>query len=1375
MRKRRWAVIVFIIFLAVSFLSLRVFKIMRAEERLRQVMLHELRPILGSQFYIQRVHVGFANLYLMNVRLPFSERSTEIRVKTLRVGYSLLNLFTRGFDIRFLSNDALLIEPQILFSAVSADSLLNRPAQKIEAADSFSVEPSLHGQSFWFSKLPPTDGAFFKLFHYITIKNGRIAYAVDESTKIDLLNALEGGIFRFRSDSLSINLSGSFLGTKRQNIVLTGSGSADGLLFDELNVRLDSCSLDGDLPFLEKTGIRVEEGRLSGKGRLVYDPLQRRYVLSGEARLNDAVGSLLNGRLRFNRLDADAAFSDGLLSVRSAEIESGTTLLSAVGSINLGGNRELDVAIDADFSAADWAALLGKKIDGRGTANARLLGTFRQPRIDGNLRMAQLKLENLQLKDPAADFLFQDERLLLDPLRFEVMGQKAAFRGVVEKNAIAGLLQAEGRYTQLKGGAHAASAFTRIKAEVSGSPTEPILLGEFIASLLAPKDSTILKGRFVFKNKQLTLAGTSEADAPALEGQISFTAGGGPLFDLNLRHLEKPLRWYINNKTLETLLRGKAVNASLAGAPQRLTAAAELFGPADGNAPAKKSRVMAEIVRNGREATVTGELVLYPEEGPIDGHFRFAKNTDGSFLESFSLANQLEARLHKDERQGILQGLLSFNGLDLSMLFRNPSLPTGLLYGNVEVSGSSAAPVVAGCLTFDRLEAHGLGPYNAVVDFAADSKRILLQRLLLNKGLTTLLMANGEYRPSSDSLELVIKGAGFRAENAYRIVGSDTLLTGQALVDLQVNGRATAPHINGVIALKDGHLWKTPYDEMELRLGEPKTVRPAGLAVEAFRLVRRGFYELSATGNLPFADTDSLTLKLAGEGNFLAILSDADRFFKKPNSRCRLRAALRGTRRDPRLESVELLINDASMEFGSVVPPISEVKGVVSFSPDERFFRLATLEGKMGGKPFRIRSETASRVVCRRPLQNLTLADGRIDIGVLLFETSAEGVPLNISGLMPPQKFGLLTLNGREAGEKFMLAGTSEGPMLRGIIDLAEAEIMYPFYESGKKPSATVERFLEHLLWDLEVRPMKNTRFVRSFPGAIDEVYVNLKIDDRVGGLQFSGRLEDESFRINGNLRSTKGFIEYLDMNFRLEQAGVEFDRSSLIPVVYGQARATITDSLGLSSNILLTMQTVDNTMDNKSVGDFVRQEEGRARLDRIRFKLSSDNPALGFNEAKVLGDLGYSTNDLRRGAVEALGKGADNYLLRPLLRPVERRLSDALGLDYVRFSSPLTRNIIQFNLNNNLDLNRRLQLLESTKVIMGKYLSSRLFLQYTGQLESGVGYRYREKEIGLRHTLGLDYRINPQVLVELQYDYDSSMLYNRDDKRIVVRHWFPF
>jgi hypothetical protein len=157
------------------------------------------------------------------------------------------------------------------------------------------------------------------------------------------------------------------------------------------------------------------------------------------------------------------------------------------------------------------------------------------------------------------------------------------------------------------------------------------------------------------------------------------------------------------------------------------------------------------------------------------------------------------------------------------------------------------------------------------------------------------------------------------------------------------------------------------------------------------------------------------------------------------------------------------------------------------------------------------------------------------------------------------------------------------------------------------------------------------------------------------------------------------------------------------------------------------------------------------------------------------MASLGYSTATLQDKAFDAIGISTENILLRPLYRPVERQLETLLGLDYVRFSSRFTRNLISFNLNDNPELNSRLSLLRSTKVIVGKYLANRIFLQYTGQVEAGIDYRYAEKNIGLRHTFGLEYRISPKLLLELEYDYNSMMYENHDDKRIVLRHWFPF
>ena len=145
--------------------------------------------------------------------------------------------------------------------------------------------------------------------------------------------------------------------------------------------------------------------------------------------------------------------------------------------------------------------------------------------------------------------------------------------------------------------------------------------------------------------------------------------------------------------------------------------------------------------------------------------------------------------------------------------------------------------------------------------------------------------------------------------------------------------------------------------------------------------------------------------------------------------------------------------------------------------------------------------------------------------------------------------------------------------------------------------------------------------------------------------------------------------------------------------------------------------------------------------------------------------------------ATDLIGLSADNLVFRPLFRPVERQLERTFRLDMVRFSSRFTRNLIEMNLNDErtFQLDSKLFLLRSTKLMVGKYLAQNWFLLYTGQLDAGMNYRYQHEGFGFRHTLGLEYRINPSLLLQMQYDYDSLLLWQKEDKRVMLRHSFPF
>ncbi len=393
-----------------------------------------------------------------------------------------------------------------------------------------------------------------------------------------------------------------------------------------------------------------------------------------------------------------------------------------------------------------------------------------------------------------------------------------------------------------------------------------------------------------------------------------------------------------------------------------------------------------------------------------------------------------------------------------------------------------------------------------------------------------------------------------------------------------------------------------------------------------------------------------------------------------------------------------------------------------------------------------------------------------MNFGFLNMKTDKDGVPLHIPGMMEKGEIGWFVLKGKDDEEYFLVTGPAENPYVRGEILVRNAAFTYPFVETESETPqqpGLVEKILESLLWDVHIVPMKDVRFVKKIPGLIDNIWINAMIDPEVSELNLTGIIADESFRIVGKIKSTRGTIEYLDLNFTVEEFGAEFDRSSIYPIVYGRARTTITDSLGFPSNIYLTLYAYDRE---------TKQELERGRWsDDIRFKLSSDNPLIGTNEGQVLAALGYSVGTIRSKATDVIGISTEHLLFRPLFRPFERKLERMLGLDLVRIRSRFARNVMDLNAYLDTQIDPRYLIFSSTQVIIGKYLTDNLYVVYSGTLEAGLDPKYQEKGVGFKHAIDLEYRVSPNLLLELQYSYDSLLLLQKEDKRIQVRHSFVF
>jgi hypothetical protein len=1382
LRKRKWAIFAFIMLIASIFISLESWRLLKANEKLKRYILNEFRPILGEQLHISKVHVSFGNIHIKGLNYPLPGNQSSVSIKDLRLGYNFFNLMVRGFDLQYISQDVLFDEPTFYIRA-ALDTMLVSPQGA--SSSRLAVMPQLHLES-------QLKG--LEIFNHITLQKGSIVYSENDSSSITLVHSLQGGIFRNAGDSAFIHLDGAFLNSDDQNVKIIGRGSLKSNNLSTLEATFKNYDLRDGMPFVDKNMMDVQQGNVEGSVLIRKNPITNAYELSGSFSLIDGAAYLFDEKMSLSDFQSDFYLQQGSVFIEKASFDVNNSPATMSGAILNIRQPEFDIEIVADSSNSGGIARIfspgtAKNIEGISKVRLFISGPADDIKMRARLFSPRLKVGKMQLRSFSTRLQYYKKQLFIARCTAALFHHELSLTGSVDfssaQHAIQGDLSVRGSLDSYLTSLHMDSTMSiasQFDAKATGTLKDPLILGSLnLVKHSARMDTLALETVVSFYDKQLSIESIQSTNDFFVRGEFDWQTTPMNL-SIKARKLENVLLslWEIpkskflnDNLTFSMSADGIFDNLIIQSEINRLKAGG-------GTIPLIKADAVLDNKKNS--FGLSGNFMLHPQSpASMSGNFDFSADDEDISLKRFTIGDNLSASFDAklNEEQSI-SGEIEATSLDIgSLIGVVDSSFSGSANINISLLGALKAPSVDGYFNVMNARYRRMGPYDAFAYFGFDSTGFNLQKMLLNQGDATLLYAKGAYSSQYDSLDFSVKGAGFDADGIFAARSTEqSPISGKTFVDLHVGGELRKPQINGILAIKNGSVYKFPFDEMELKLGDAKTNSASQalprLFFDKFRLTRFDNYEITGSGYFPFSRTDSLSIDVDGQGNFLLMLKDLSGYFQNPQGDCRITGRIRGTPLQPRLQAAHLQLRDASMDFRSVMPPIKNVAADIVLDVNDQFVRLDSLSGLMGGKKFRIYNKPIEQLVAAAPLRNMRIGDSDVHFGAFVLETPDGGVPLNIVGLMGPQDFALLDLLGKEAGEKFYFASTADAVTLRGRIDVHGGKVMYPFYEGGT-PASQVREFLENLRWDLFVSPTSNTRFVRSFPGAIDEIYVDLKLDDDFGGLEFDGKITDETFRINGQVRATKGFLEYLDLTFRVDQVGVEFDRGSLIPITYGRAKTTVTDSLGIPSNIYLAMQTVDNTMDKKSVDDRVREEKGRARFDRIRFKLTSDNPNIGVSEAQIMASLGYSSNNIQNSALEAIGFGTDNLILRPLIRPVEKGLEKKLGFDYVRFSSQLTKNLILFNLNDNLALNNRLSLLQSTKVMVGKYLADRFFIQYTGQIESGVGYRYKSKDLGFHHTIGLEFQINPQLLMELEYDYDSLMLYNRDDKRIVVRHWFPF
>lgn len=1017
--------------------------------------------------------------------------------------------------------------------------------------------------------------------------------------------------------------------------------------------------------------------------------------------------------------------------------------------------------------------------------------------------------------DLAAENLPQSATLVVDgnlsPLvsrLFARRGIKLETNGQAERDAPFSLLSPlpEARFAGL--------------AQIAGTVSQPVVHGRMTLDVHRPQQTPARwLGNFSLAGDTLHL----QASLPKQASQLNATfwrLRKRPLFKIEGLELEL-LPAIFGEKISRSLLADLDMNFSLIGHTDSLNI----------NIDARKKGASTTLFH-----LVGYMLPLLQGERVTSGYVKFFPDRPNAFVANYTLHVQdslfkisdfrsepwLNAALEVNTGHSReIKGGLRLAGAELARLLHGEtndrSAYRGKLFGELNLAGTLNDPQAAGNFWLFDGFFHDLGNFAVSGKMRANRSGWKVDSLSITKDKQPWLTSGLAYRRSERRVQMFARSADLRSgELLQALTGFQAeMFNGTTTLDLQAEGPAKdfwnekGIPLSGTLAVRDGRVYGVHFNELVANLESDRQamLSSRGLYLPRVRAVKEEAFSLSGEAFLPFNRTSEVAASFDGEGDFLAILPEMSPWFRTTSSHGQLDINLAGPYERLTLFNSRLKISDGTVSMARLAQEVTHIEAEVFVDGRGTFVEIPRLTARFDDATMELRNLESlppllladaggnsaaayAHTIDAASWQPLRLGNSPLHLGTLLLKSGDNGLPLSIPGLMKKHETGRFRFTGlidstahRGDADEFIIAGPWEHPVVQGRVILENVEFQYPFDE---ETDPALQRLLRNITWNVVAESRKDNHYVLALPTAFNDVYVNLGIDDAASRLRFSGivsdtTFSDEVFFIDGRVVSTRGEVEYLDMNFEVEEFGAEFDKSQLYPVVYGRAKTVVRDSTNTPYNVYLTLVAVDPTSG---------REELRGRFQHVIFKLTSDQPNFwGTGQEQVLASLGYSLDNIGKKTTEAVGIGTDNLLLRPFLAPVERAVQRTLGLDIVRFSSRFTRNFLTTNFNSSAADNpadapeTHRSLFRSSRVTVGKYLLNNLYLSYIGQLESGLerdstnhvsGQSLPDSEykLQLRHRLGLEYRLNPDMLLQVEYDFADENV--RADRKIWLRHSFP-
>jgi len=1376
MRKLIKIIIVLIILFGILIIDLpQILASFGIDEELKDYLVKTINEQNEKIVSIEDITISFWEIELNNIKIISSTDKAQFVVKNAKFDYNLWNLITDSSNPQNAITGVSFIEPKLIIKQMEE----SESTKQSEKATADSIKSDFYNS---FTKFANIDKIF--------LRDARIILQKEAGDFIVLADDLNGWLQRSDSSNITVNTTGSILYGKNNF----------GLFLDldpvkqKLNGRIELADyhINNSKFLISKPDLPLNSGIFDG----------RLYFLANSFEFDSL---FINGYI--NIYDLDASYYNATLSDFNGKIvvnHNHLKIYETSGKLN---GSQFDLAGDiynlfkpefiGELSSADFKLnSLESFVDDEGFngSSVNIVNRFKISAKDTSAKISitspRITYNKQIINDLSVQIQYRNGVIEVDKIDVNFMDYLLTSKGTVNIHNggftfnIDGMKDYSDHYFFDK----LNSRSQYIEVDLSGNIFDKSMDGDWYYRIYDSSDTLFnINGKVNLRNDLFNFSMNR-----SFKNDFLFSVQIANIFsspEINFGYIENlPFHLFTSRKWLKTIYETFTFEGILVGPFNKLNTEISFYSRKSPDDRLVLNWSIVDILKT--EKSITGNWNYKQFKGNAE-----AKIGENYLLGLIKSENSIDGRIDLDLlRKQQLTAFLKFSDFDINRFFADTTFNGyGQINGIVSIAGDIDHPVIDANLYGDKFVLHDVGYYKVAGKLHAENNNLELDSLNISLNNMPILDGVVEIDFESKKIDAVAYGENVDADYIVKtIFGKNEVITGEAAYTLTINGLFTEPAISAQIDFKNGKFDKIGYDEIQIELGDSIPSKNNYLDyknhlinIKKLKFVKNGHFHFESNGTYPLYANGKIGLDLIFNGDILSLIPNWSEFFVDGASFSTISLKIAGTPDKPRILEGLINIEQGELWLKSVAEHIDGISGEISIAPGSNEVEFKDFIASIDGNPLKINTVRNVKTISGEELKNWYFRDFDLDFGVLTLETGPKGIELQIPSLMVDNETGFLALSGKEEGEKFYFAGPVKHPTARGTVLLSDSRISYPFPKRQSMEKDVAEEFLENMQWDIKVFAGRDLKYERQISAFLGEVNTELFLNPEVDGIEFTGIINNNSFRANGALNSDRGRLEYLDLNFRVESFGVEFNESNQKPRVYGRAWTIVRDSVdAIPKTIYLELYAIDPE---------TGQEIQNSRWEDFRFRLVSADPTIGETQEQVLSYLGYSVKNIKNKATEVGGAVTENYLIRPLLRPIERSLERYLGFDLVRFNSNIARNIFHVSLGQTLgsvnpkltDYNLKtnvpyLLLFESSELTVGKYLSRDLYLTYTGQLVATAFDQ--ENQFNFNHSFGLEYRFFKNILLELEYDREILDFYENysnkpylEDFKIRLRHSFTF